>query len=61
VAELGRWVEMGFFDDIIRRPTVHRSLEPYQQYVKLDPAAVMRLVDNRQTNDIKFLQSLAGS
>ena len=56
-----RWVELGFFDDSIRRATGHRSLGAYQQYVKLDPAAVMRLVDNRHANDIKFLQSLAGS
>jgi integrase len=56
-----RWVEMGFFDDSIRRATGHRSLEAYQQYVNLDPAAVMPLVDNRHANDIKFLQSLAGS
>jgi integrase len=56
-----RWVEMGFSDEIIRRATGHRSLEAYQQYVKLDPAAVMRLVENRHTNDIKSLQGLAGS
>jgi hypothetical protein len=36
---------MGFSDEIIRRATGHKSLEAYQQYVKLDPAAVMRLVE----------------
>jgi integrase len=41
-----RWVEMGFSDEIIRRATGHRSLEAYQRYVKLSPAAVMRLVKN---------------
>jgi integrase len=40
-----KWVEMGFSDEIIRRATGHKSLEAYQQYVKLDPAAVMRLVE----------------
>jgi integrase len=40
-----RWVEMGFSDEIIRRATGHRSLAAYQNYVKLDPAAVMRLVE----------------
>jgi integrase len=40
-----RWVEMGFSDEIIRRATGHRTLAAYQNYVKLDPAVVMRLVD----------------
>ena len=55
-----RWVEMGFSDEIIRRATGHRSLEAYQNYVKLDPAAVMRLVaseeDKRHTDDTKSVQ-----
>ena len=41
-----KWVEMGFSDEITRRATGHKSLSAYQQYVKLDPAAVIRLVDN---------------
>jgi len=57
-----RWVEMGFSDEIIRRATGHRSLAAYQNYVKLDPSAVMRLVDGgsgkRHTNDIKALQMI---
>jgi len=46
-----KWVEMGFSDEIIRRATGHKSLEAYQQYIKLDPSAVMRLVEAR-TNEI---------
>ena len=57
-----RWVEMGFSDEIIRRATGHRSLEAYQNYVKLDPAAVMRLVASeeakRHTDDTKSAQTL---
>jgi len=57
-----KWVEMGFSDEIIRRATGHKSLEAYQQYVKLDPAAVMRLVEEkkpkRDKNEIKLAQSL---
>jgi integrase len=55
-----KWVEMGFSDEIIRRATGHKSLAAYQTYVKLDPFAVMRLVDGpeetgRHKNDIKSL------
>lgn len=60
-----RWVEIGFSDEIIRRATGHRSLAAYQNYVKLDPAAVMRLVEDdsekRHTNDIKSLQTQVAS
>jgi integrase len=45
-----RWVEAGFWDEIIRRATGHRSLQAYQTYVKLDPAAVMRLVETKTDN-----------
>ena len=46
-----KWVEAGFSDEIIRRATGHRSLTAYQQYIRLDPAAVMRLVeDNMPSN-----------
>jgi integrase len=48
-----KWVEMGFSDEIIRRATGHKSLEAYQRYVKLDPSAVMRLVEKSDTNRIK--------
>lgn len=41
-----KWVEMGFSDEIIRRATGHRDLRAYQNYVKLDPAVVMRLVED---------------
>ena len=41
-----KWVEAGFSDEIIRRATGHRDLRAYQNYVKLDPAVVMRLVEN---------------
>jgi integrase len=40
------WVEAGFSDEIIRRATGHASLEAYRAYVKLDPAVVMRLVED---------------
>ena len=43
-----KWVEMGYSDEIIRRATGHRSLEAYQNYIKLDPHAVMRLVEGRE-------------
>ncbi len=48
-----RWVEAGFSDEIIRRATGHKSLEAYQQYIKLDPAAVMRLVDDKKSKQDK--------
>ncbi|PQP35219.1 hypothetical protein C6A37_03650 [Desulfobacteraceae bacterium SEEP-SAG9] len=44
-----KWVEAGFSDEIIRRATGHRSLSAYQQYVKLGPSAVMRLVDTSES------------
>jgi integrase len=55
-----KWVEMGFSDEIIRRATGHKTLEAYQQYIKLDPYAVMRLVENpkQDKNEIKLVQSL---
>jgi len=55
-----KWVEMGFSDEIIRRATGHRSLDAYQQYVKLGPQSVMRLVkkSKRDKNETKSLQSL---
>ncbi len=56
-----KWVEMGFSDEIIRRATGHKSLEAYQQYVKLDPSAVMRLVAKRHTDDIKSSRTQAAS
>jgi integrase len=40
------WVQAGFSDELIRRASGHRSLAAYQRYVRLDPAAVMRLVEN---------------
>ncbi len=58
-----KWVEAGYSDEIIRRATGHKNLEAYQQYIKLDPSAVMRLVDGlqgkRYKNGIKRAQSLA--
>ena len=43
---------MGFSDEIVRRATGHRNLEAYQQYIKLDPEAVMMLVEkNVQKGD----------
>ena len=41
------WVEAGFSDEIVRRATGHKSLAAYQQYVKLDPKAIMRLTHNK--------------
>ena len=57
-----RWVEMGFSDEIVRRATGHKTLEAYQQYIKLDPHVVMKLVEGKKSkrdkNGIKSLQSL---
>jgi hypothetical protein len=39
---------MGFSDEIVRRATGHRTLEAYQQYIKLDPEAVMMLIEPRR-------------
>jgi integrase len=44
-----KWIEMGLSDEIIRRATGHMSLEAYKQYVDLDPAVVMKLVDTPET------------
>ena len=41
-----KWVEMGFSDEIVRRASGHKSLEAYQEYVKLGPQSVMCLVEN---------------
>jgi len=43
-ARTSKWIQMGFSDEIIRRATGHRSLAAYQNYVELDPHAMMRLV-----------------
>jgi len=54
-----KWIEMGFSDEIVRRATGHKSLEAYQQYVKLDPSVVMRLVKPKvHKNGIKTAESL---
>jgi integrase len=55
-----KWVEAGFSDEIVRRATGHRSLEAYQQYIKLNPHAVMRLVENPKPdkNGGKLAQTL---
>jgi integrase len=57
-----KWVEAGFSDEIVRRATGHKSLEAYQQYIKLDPSVVMRLVEGQEVkrykNDTKIAQSL---
>ena len=52
-----KWVEAGFSDEIIRRATGHKSLQAYQTYVKLDPSAVMRLVESKTAkNGIKMAE-----
>ena len=48
-----RWVEMGYSDEIIRRATGHKSLEAYRNYVRLDPAVVMRLVEGNDRKRYK--------
>ncbi len=57
-----RWVEKGFSDEIVRRATGHKTLEVYQQYIKLDPHVVMKLVENKKSkrdkNETKSVQSL---
>lgn len=52
------WVKMGFSDEIIRRVTGHRTLEAYQQYIKLDPEAVMMLVEKCDNSVIKSPSAL---
>jgi integrase len=54
-----RWVEEGFSDEIIRRATGHKSLEAYRNYVKVGPAAVMRLVKNSKTDKNGIKSSLS--
>ena len=44
-ARTSTWVEMGFSNETIGWATGHKSLESYRTYVKLEPAAIMRLVD----------------
>jgi len=55
-----KWISMGFSDEIVRRATGHKTLEAYQQYVKLDPYAVMRLVKKPKPdkNRTKVAQNL---
>jgi len=48
-----KWVEAGFSDEIIRRATGHKDLNAYRQYVKLDPSAVMRLVEDANPKTAK--------
>jgi integrase len=52
------WVKMGFSDEIVRRATGHRTLEAYQQYIKLDPEAVMMLVRKRDKSVPKTAQTI---
>ena len=54
------WVEQGYSDEIVRRASGHRSLAAYQEYIKLDPNVVMRLVENseRYKTGTKMAQSL---
>lgn len=47
-SRISLWVQAGFSDELIRRASGHRSLAAYQRYVRLDPTAVMRLVENRE-------------
>lgn len=42
-----RWVELGYSDEIIRRASGHQDLKSYRTYIKLDPSAVMRLVESK--------------
>lgn len=54
------WVEAGYSDEIIRRATGHKSFEAYRTYVKLDPSAVMHLMENEtDKNGTKTAEILA--
>ena len=55
-----KWVKAGYSDEIIRRASGHMSLKAYQQYIKLDPSDVMRLVSEPKTdkNGIKSALTL---
>lgn len=55
-----KWVEMGFSDEIVRRATGHKSLEAYQQYVKLDPSALMRLVERPTNPSMEIIEVATG-
>lgn len=50
---ISKWVESGLSDEIIRRASGHKSLSAYQQYIKLDPLTVMRLVKAPEENNQK--------
>jgi integrase len=52
------WVKMGFSDEIVRRATGHRTLEAYQQYIKLDPEAVMMLIEKHDNSATKSTPAL---
>jgi hypothetical protein len=49
---------MGFSDEIVRRATGHRTLEAYQQYIKLDPEAVMMLIEKHDNSATKSTPAL---
>jgi integrase len=55
---ISRWVAEGHSDEIIRRASGHDSLKAYKDYVKLDPAAICRLVHKRYTNGIQAPETL---
>jgi len=57
-SRISQWVMQGFSDEIIRRASGHRSLQAYQDYVRLDPAAIYRLVDKRYKNGIQTPETL---
>jgi integrase len=61
-----KWVEAGFSDEIVRRDTVHSTLEAYKNYVKInDPRVMMRLVEGDdselRTNGTKAEETLTAS
>jgi len=57
-SRISQWVMQGFSDEIIRRASGHRSLQAYQDYVRLDPAAIYRLVEPKNPKRYKGIKML---
>lgn len=47
---LTKWFEAGYSDILIRRASGHLDVKAYQQYIKLGPSSVMRLVQEPKTS-----------
>jgi len=52
---------MSFSGEIVRRAAGHKSLDARQQYIKLDPAAVLKLVDTEKDKTDNSGTKIVGS